>query len=98
MTRRLSAARVAARDEFHRQLAIEPTNCAGRESEFADYDRTPTPQRATEMCEGCPLMDSLACPRFAGFEKPHWGVWGGQAWNGGRPVTASEPENELEAA
>lgn len=47
---------------------------------FETYDGvalpTPTPERAKELCEGCPLLKT--CRNYAIAAREQYGVWGGQ--------------------
>ena len=72
--------------------ALEP-NCKDNPGEWIDYheDFEPTPQRAYEMCKGCPML--VQCARFASAYKPPVGVWGGQVWRNGKVVENDNNEN-----
>jgi WhiB family redox-sensing transcriptional regulator len=67
-------------------------NCeeAGGVELFSGYDapgvKTPTPEEAALMCEGCPAL--MLCREYAQVIKPAFGVWGGQLWQDGKVVKA----------
>lgn len=67
-------------------------HCEGRADEFIDYheDYEPTPDRAYDMCAGCPML--VECARFANTFRPPVGVWGGQVWRNGKVVKHDRTE------
>ena len=67
-------------------------NCKNRSADFVDYheDYEPTPERAYEMCRGCPML--VECSRFANSYRPPVGVWGGQVWRMGKVI--SDEDNQ----
>lgn len=60
--------------------------CKGNPRPYIDYedDDFPSPNRAYNLCKGCPLL--VECARFAAAYKPVIGVWGGEVWLDGRVV------------
>ena len=68
-------------------------NCQNRSDLYIDYheDYEPTPQKAYEMCQGCPML--VECARFANAYRPPIGVWGGQVWRDGKVVEDDHSNN-----
>lgn len=58
-------------------------NCHNNPAEWSDYKQSPSPQRAAEMCAGCPML--TLCREFAVAKHRSWTVLGGIAWVEGRP-------------
>lgn len=60
--------------------------CKGNPVPWIDYDdeNEPSPNRAFQLCNGCPLL--VECGRFAAAYKPVIGVWGGEVYRDGKVV------------
>lgn len=60
--------------------------CYRNPGPYIDYEEEnePSPNRAFQLCKGCPLM--VECARFASAYKPVIGVWGGEVYREGKVV------------
>lgn len=84
---RLNKRSERAAEALHKKLDSEKPRCAENPGPWIDYpdDDRPTAREAYLMCQGCPML--LECARFATAYKPAVGVWGGEVYVDGRPVT-----------
>lgn len=82
LTKRQSLASIP----LEHKLDSDTPNCKDKSDVFIDYheDYEPTPQKAYELCKGCPML--VECARFANAYRPPVGVWGGQVWRNGKVV------------
>lgn len=63
--------------------------CFDQPGPWSDYERSPSPEVAEEMCAGCPILKE--CREFGLVTKPGWGVHGGIAYRYGKPLRKSTP-------
>lgn len=64
--------------------------CFGKPERYVDYDHSPSPEEAEEMCVGCPIYKEHR--EFGRVTKPGWGVHGGIAYRYGKALRKSTPE------
>lgn len=69
-------------------LALEEGKAFCKDStEWTDYsaEEAPSDEDARKMCAGCPFFE--ACANGAVAQLPGWGVWAGEVWYMGLPLT-----------
>lgn len=65
---------------FDSAQSTTKTKCADNYEQWTDYTAAnmPTPEKAADMCAGCPFFK--ACANTAAATRPAWGVWAGEVW------------------
>lgn len=86
----LAETSVKCRPEGGRPSVFEPSEWTDWDSnpdrrEYYELDR-PDLARASEMCAGCPLLESGLCLQYAELTGQSHGVWGGVVFENGRRV------------
>ena len=62
-------------DDFEEAKRHLASKCYDSPEEYMDWDEPPTPEKARELCAGCPLAQ--ACGNYAIAAQEWHGVWGG---------------------
>ena len=76
-----------ANEKLQQTLDNSSPNCHDNPGPYMDYpeNRPPSAERAYELCKGCPVLAD--CARFASAYRPPMGVWGGEVYVDGKPVS-----------